>query len=335
MMPEAQLPANFASDFEPVLSQLEADYCEELPVSVYEHCYITHSGLALKRLRLLEETGFANVPPRLTKHFRRYARYKFLTERRVRISRPDLLLIHNHWASGYYHWLMDACIKLRAIAPHRYAVILPASYGRFARDSLRLLGCDDVVEVPPGRGVVASRVTIVANAPRGHVNPRDVAWLRDGLTSSCGKAAGSHKRIYVKRARDVLRKVENEDEVVEVVRQYGFTVVDSAALSSFEDEVKLFSGCEVLVGVHGAGLTNCLFMKPGCRVLELYRALTLGGPGMNTCYWNLCVAAGLSYYYQFCAHGRHEGPDHQDLDRINVIVDVGKLRQNLELMLSD
>jgi capsular polysaccharide biosynthesis protein len=334
MMPEAVLPANFASDFEPVLPHLDADYRQELPVSVYDHCYITHSGLAVKRLRLLEETGFANVPPRVTRHFRRYARYKLLTEPRLRISRPNLLLIHNHWASGYHHWLTEACVKLKAIEPESYAVMLPASYGHFARDSLRLLGCKDIVDVPAGRGVVASSVTIVANPYSGRFNPLDVAWLRDRLTSICGHPHGSHQRVYLQRAHDRVRKVENEAEVMQALAQYGFTTVDAAVLT-FEDQVKLFSGCEVLVGVHGAGLTNCLFMKPGGRVLELYRALAPGGPGMNTCYWNLSVAADLTYYYQFCAHGRHEGADPQDLDRVNVIVDIGKLCQNLELMLRD
>ena len=334
MMPEALRPANFASDFEPVLLTLDTHYRPELPVSVHERCYITHSGLALKRMRLLEETGFANVPPRVTRHFRLYARYKFLTEPRIRVSRPNLLLIHNHWASGYHHWLTEACVKLSAIAPEKYAVMLPASYGRFARESLRLLGCTELVEIPPGRGVAASRVTIVANPYSGRFNPRDVAWVSDRLASGCGNAAGSERRIYLRRAQDRLRKVENEDEVVGALLEYGFRVIDPGALS-IEEQVKLFLGCEVLVGVHGAGLTNCLFMRPGNRVLELYRSLTPGGPGMNTCYWNLCVAAGLRYYYQFCAHGRHEGSDPRDLDRVNVIVDIDKLRQNVEVMVSD
>jgi hypothetical protein len=72
-------------------------------------------------------------------------------------------------------------------------------------------------------------------------------------------------------------------------------------------------------------------MPTGAQVLELYRALTPDARGMNTCYWNLATAAGLSYYYQFCAHGRNDG-DH--IDRINVLVDIEQLTRNVELMLA-
>jgi capsular polysaccharide biosynthesis protein len=86
------------------------------------------------------------------------------------------------------------------------------------------------------------------------------------------------------------------------------------------------------VSVHGAGLTNCLFMPERGRVLELYRALASKQDGMNACYWRLATASNLDYYYQFCAHGENRGGD---IDRIDIRVDVEKLKRNVEAMLAD
>ena len=38
---------------------------------------------------------------------------------------------------------------------------------------------------------------------------------------------------------------------------------------SFAEQVALFAEAEVVVGPHGAGLTNCVFMAPGGALIEL------------------------------------------------------------------
>ncbi len=128
-----------------------------------------------------------------------------------------------------------------------------------------------------------------------------------------------------------MRRVENETEVMGVLERYGFRMVEPASLS-FSEQVRVFSECRTLVSVHGAGITNCIFMPRSAHVLELYRTIDCADPWMNPCYWKLCEAAGLRYYYQFCAHGRNDG---DTIDHVNIIVDTAKLERNIQLMLGD
>jgi hypothetical protein len=74
-----------------------------------------------------------------------------------------------------------------------------------------------------------------------------------------------------------------------------------------------------------------MFMPESTNVLELYRALTPTHNHMNTCYWHLSTASKLNYYYQFCKHGINKG---DNLDKVNIIVNIEKLRTTIELMLS-
>ena len=135
--------------------------------------------------------------------------------------------------------------------------------------------------------------------------------------------------IYISRKNEQLRKVENEDEVIELLNSYGFKVVDVMNLSFYE-QVILFSSCKVLVSIHGAALTNAMFMPQGAKVLELYRNLTAEASWMNTCYYNLVTASSLDYYYQFCKHGANAGTN---LDKVNIVVDIEKLQGNIRLIL--
>jgi capsular polysaccharide biosynthesis protein len=86
----------------------------------------------------------------------------------------------------------------------------------------------------------------------------------------------------------------------------------------------------VFVSIHGAALTNAMFMPQGGKVLELYRSLVNDNPWMNTCYWNLVTASGLDYYYQFCERGTNSDAS---ADNTNIIIDIPKLEENIKLML--
>jgi capsular polysaccharide biosynthesis protein len=301
-------------------------------VRTSERCYVTHAGLALRHFRLLEETSFASVPRSWRRHFYRYALYKYFSEHHVTLNDPHLLLIHNHWGYGYHHWLTECLPKATLIDPAGYVVILPADYPAFTRESLEMLAFERIVEIPRGYGVRAAHLTVVGNPHSGRFNPEHVGRLKKrfvGIESPTEASTGS-RHIYITRRNEPVRRVENEDEVVEVVRAYEFEVVDPRNLS-FREQIRVFGSCEALVSIHGAGLTNCVFMPPGGSVLELYRELTPEHGGMNVCYWQLASAAGLDYYYQFCRHGTNlrDGIDH-----VNIVVDIEKFQRNLDLMLA-
>ena len=92
--------------------------------------------------------------------------------------------------------------------------------------------------------------------------------------------------------RRFTRRIENEDEVLATLRPLGFDVVDPGTLSVAE-QVLLFAEAEMVVGAHGAGLTNIAFCSPGATVIELFPA-----DYVNVCYWALASAVeGLWYRY--------------------------------------
>ena len=66
------------------------------------------------------------------------------------------------------------------------------------------------------------------------------------------------RRIFITRDTKTLRFIENMEDLIPVLEHYGFEIIDSAKLT-FDDQVTLFSQCTLLIGVHGAGLTNLIF----------------------------------------------------------------------------
>lgn len=104
----------------------------------------------------------------------------------------------------------------------------------------------------------------------------------------------SPKRIFVHRQHE-SRRVANFAELAGTLTNLGVTPVDPGAMSPV-DQVLLFRDASLVIGPHGAGLTNVLFMDPGSLVIELLPQLSA-----SRAYGDLCHLAGLHYRYQVAA----------------------------------
>lgn len=79
----------------------------------------------------------------------------------------------------------------------------------------------------------------------------------------------SYDRIFLTRQKGRLRFLENMNEIETVCRAHRLVVLDTDELN-LEEQVKAFANAKLIVGIHGAGLTNIVFCRNACTVLELF-----------------------------------------------------------------
>lgn len=76
------------------------------------------------------------------------------------------------------------------------------------------------------------------------------------------------RRIYVRRT-GALRRLLNEADLIDrLSARWGFEAVQPETLG-FAQQVQLFHDSDLVVGVHGSALTNCLFCRSGTEVLTI------------------------------------------------------------------
>ena len=109
------------------------------------------------------------------------------------------------------------------------------------------------------------------NSERLHALAEAIPDTRQAFGASYGTQASGElgARLYISRRGTKLRQVVNEDEVIEGLRARGFTVLQ-AHWGNHPEQIAAFERAEVVVGVHGAGLSNTVFSGPGTTVLELF-----------------------------------------------------------------
>lgn len=79
------------------------------------------------------------------------------------------------------------------------------------------------------------------------------------------------KRIYIsrkKRAYRNRRHITNESELIEAIKPYGFTSYTLENMS-LQTQFTLFAQADIVIGAHGAGLSNLLF-SDSASVIELH-----------------------------------------------------------------
>jgi capsular polysaccharide biosynthesis protein len=104
--------------------------------------------------------------------------------------------------------------------------------------------------------------------------------LRDAVQSRIPE------RIYISRSDSKFRVMENERSVEDFVACYGFTVLNLSNLTLVET-VAMFSSSRIVVGPHGAGLSNLVFRRGPRTVVEL-----MPETYVNPCFKIISDAAG-------------------------------------------
>ena len=77
-----------------------------------------------------------------------------------------------------------------------------------------------------------------------------------------------YKHIIVSRSNSIRRKLVNEKELLKRLEPYNFKLVYFEKCD-YETQINIARNCEIMIGYHGAGLTNLLFMKSKSLVLEI------------------------------------------------------------------
>lgn len=233
------------------------------------------------------------------------------------------VLIYDFWArNNYYHWLIDTLPRLvlmkEELADKNYTLLLPQDAPKFITGTLEHFSIGSITYLKPKEYLSAETLFVPYYlAGSGRIHPEKVLEVRTlllkGVTGTIKK-----DRIYVSRSRQKARRVSNEEDVMNVLNEFGFETVYFEGLS-FSGQMELVRNADVLVSSHGANMTNLMFMKEHAKVLELIRS-----DKPNFCYWALASVCSLDYYYQLCSLADHD----------HLRVDVNELRKNLEKMLN-
>lgn len=294
--------------------------------TVTNHGIIYERFSVLKRFIVCYESDFSRY------RYKYFIRTFFLNRKSSLNQSKKFLIVFDNYSgpNGFFHWISDGLTKLVEINDilKDYTVIFPDYFRKenLYIETLSWFDFHDVVFIPDHSSYKIKKLNVMSHvAPTGVYLRENVLKLRSHVYQKLGLTKNTipKRKIYVSRAKADRRFVLNENLVVDLLKKYEFEVHHFQEYTIAE-QVELMNDCSVLVSIHGAALTNLMFMNTGTSVLEF----RLENDYANCCYYALACEVGVKYFYQFC-----EGESVSDVaNNFNLSVDLKKLEDNLKLI---
>ncbi len=102
------------------------------------------------------------------------------------------------------------------------------------------------------------------------------------------------KKIYVTREDSNYRKIINEGDVVTLLRQNGYRVINPQ-LYEIDEQIEIFSNAKNIIAPHGSNLANIIFCKPGTEIFEITPSFNDNEKTLENRYLNLAQINNLKY----------------------------------------
>jgi capsular polysaccharide biosynthesis protein len=238
-----------------------------------------------------------------------------------------VIAVNRAWYN-YYHWLVQAVPAidwtLRQRGQHRVSLVLPP-LRPWQEETLALLGYQGIPRLTLNISSTyllhqAEFSDLLGAGMPDAVSCATAATFRR-LDSAVPWTHGAADEIYVARADAENRTAQNEAELIDHLDREGVRIIVPGALSVAE-QIAAFRAARLIIGPHGAGLSNIAFCRPGSFVYEL-----LPQHYPNSCFNRLAQSAGISYWADlFESFGR--GTVHERTWGI----DLGTVAQRLDAL---
>jgi capsular polysaccharide biosynthesis protein len=230
-------------------------------------------------------------------HDTEYRDARILPDRLVEVSADQPYIIGcNRRHTNYYHWLIQALPAMdwgvrmrRGTQPHLALPPLAAWQER----SLELL---ELAALPRLTLDIASQYLFpdveysefLNGWTAFRISERAIETFRR-MRSVAPSKLSDHSVIYVARTDTRQRVATNESELIDRMEQEGIRIIVPGSMQ-LDEQINTFRAARLVIGPHGAGLSNIVFCEPGAVLYEL-----IPDHYQNGCINRLALAASMHY----------------------------------------
>jgi hypothetical protein len=220
--------------------------------------------------------------------------------------------------NNFHHWNYDCLPRLFLLKQvidfdEIDFFVIHHNHYSFQIESLKLFGInmERIIQISSNQVIEADSLYVPSlPSDLGTVSPWVIEFLRDFYGSSINLDT-NFKRIYISRKNVSTRKVVNNEIFQGLLSKFGFIEIFPEDFTVSEI-ANLIQQAEIIISVHGSGLSNICFMSPGTKVIDILAPFHQDGY-----YWQISnICDGM--YFGFFAEGEHP---HDSLDLVKQKID--------------
>jgi hypothetical protein len=277
-----KLPLNFTS----LTNEHQAYFCNSFEykpqrVRKIKNAFVTNNGIVLNGLNYVKESCYE--PKSYRRKYWFYALKRKLLSKVSKWGKQHLFIyeqidpvgiIHQPFFN-YFHFTIESLTRWIILTKEfpSSKILIPDELIRipYVHQWLDLLKIN-FIKVPESNNIKVNQL-LVPTIVRWAGN-HDATILKE-LRKRTLDALSKHKDLKEKGpskifiVRNGRRQIKNIAEIKSSLKEYGITFIDFDGMSVIE-QVNIVRDAELIIGQHGAGLTNVIFAKENCTIVEIF-----------------------------------------------------------------
>ena len=198
-----------------------------------------------------------------------------LHKREINYSKNCIVLWSHKWGGGYYDFLFYIYSKLLRIKEvigeeeYKLSVVLCPIFGKkFEKEFWKIAGLEENQVLDVSSNIVEADIYYFANNENWFFpNIRDIKNLIKLPLSLSIKKLPEYNRIYI--SRKIRRKLSNEEEIIKVLQEFGFKIIEDKT-RTVKEQMEIYYSADIILGPHGASFANILWCRPNTVLIEMF-----------------------------------------------------------------
>lgn len=230
----------------------------------------------------------------------RYFVKKLIKNKTMLLKRENYVSFFDAWSANHYHFHCDLLPRIMLLNDdqiNKSVLILPQSNytNNVIIPLLGQLGIyfKSIRLIPSNTNyIIYSKLYYLTKSHlSGQIHPLLMSKIQNKINEIFTENTLVNKLYYIKRGIKYGRLVLNEEEIINHLKKmYAFEIIDFDDYTILE-AIGMMRSAKVIIGMHGAALTNMVYMPKGGYVFEF----RFDGKHNNHCYWHLASSLGHQY----------------------------------------
>lgn len=224
----------------------------------------------------------------------------FFQNKKIYLKKNDIILF-GPWPQIYYHQIIDFILRLVLIKNHKFErIYVPENLKHILinRPYKKIFKHLKIVYYSLNKKIFFYNAKYLT-----HIQQNNKNYFLSSTIKNLNKAI--HKNYSFKNKKKVKyvlvsrknssRDLLNEEELYLRIKDFGFQRFYFDEISKL-DQIEISFYAKIMIGYHGSGLTNLIFMKPNTFVIDIVNEY-YQNPGIK----NLCINKKVNYIKSLCA----------------------------------